>query len=176
MNDINNIEWDSLGYPQIPELFQNLIVADEKIQIQAFYRIEAEVILGGFDWESFDLGKGIETVIRNDTQLFLVPFLIELLRPEVNSIKTDILYLLSRLMSYESLIDANETYKKYVAKLRHLIWEGRFHYVALLSHDELKVRTSALTLMMDFNEAIYIVEAYNLVASQFHPPIPSKFR
>jgi hypothetical protein len=172
LEKIENIDWESLGYPQAPELVRQLASNDTRKQVEASERLETEVVLGGYNWQSFDLGAGISVALRNDAPLLLVPYLFELLKADSIDNKPNIMYLLERMLFYNQMIDEGEIYKQRAEKIRTAIWEGRLIYIDLLSSQDLTTREHALTILMEFTESSRIVEVYDLVVRRFEPALP----
>ena len=171
-DDVESIDWTSLGYPQAPELIEALTSGDERTQVEAANRLEAEIILGGLNWQDFDLGKGISTALRSDAPVYLAPILLGLLRPDISSIKSDILDLLFRMLHYHHMIDKGEIFKSRAASVRTAIWDGRSLILDLLSSSDVVVRKGALDILLEFREPKRNVEAYDLIARRFAPPLP----
>jgi len=169
--NIESIDWDSLGYPQVPELLQQLASNERRLQVEASERLEAEVLLGGKNWQDFDLGKGISVALRNDAPLLLVPFLLNLLRSDSISNKSEILYLLSTMLFYNEMRDEGDIYKQRSAKIRTAIWEGRLTIADLLSSQDIRTRVNALTVLIKFSEPAHIIETYDLIVRRFEPKL-----
>lgn len=170
--NVGDIDWDSLGYPQIPELLQQLVSDDPNKQREAADKLEEVVVLGGQNWEDFDRGAGISVALRNDAPLMLVPFLLILLDSESTVNKRHVFSILHRMLHYTHMIDEGEVYKQRAKEVRTTIWEGRFTYVNLLSSEDLYTREAALAILMEFKESPRILETYDLVTRRFEPSIP----
>lgn len=172
LENVESIDWNSLGHPKVPEFLRQLASNNRRDQVEATDRLEAEVILGGKDWQSFDLGVGISVALRNDTPLLLVPFLLELLSLNTSDNKPDILYLLSRMLFYNNMMDEGDVYKERSEKVRTAIWEGRLIFADLLSSQNIATRKSALSVLIEFNESTRISETYELIVRRFEPKLP----
>lgn len=167
------IDWKSLGYPQVPELLEKLVANDVQVQRDAFHRLETEVVLGGVNWQDYDIGGHMSEVLRNDAQILLVPFLLRLLEPDSRSFKRDILALLSQMLFYSNMTeDEDDVYRERAKKIRDAIWEGRMLCLELLSHNSLRVRLASLSVLNAFTQASRKLEVGILIAQRFEPMLP----
>lgn len=172
MPELSEIDWESLGYAQIPDLVKGLGSDDPDIQRQSFYTLDEKVLQGGLHWQDFDRGVGISKVLHNDAQLLLIPFLLDLLRPDLVSNKIDVILLLVTMLHYTEMDDEGQVYTERAIDVRTAIWEGRQFLLDLLSHENIKIRMNALSVIISFKETSRILQMYELIARRFAPILP----
>jgi hypothetical protein len=171
LEGIKDIDWVALGYSQIPELLHSLLSTDSDEQQDAVQRLYYEVVLGGVHSQEFDLGHHISVVLRNDTQIILVPFLVKLLAIKSTKVQSKVLFLLDEMLRYKHLNNEGHIYQQRAEKIRTLIWNSKLIFLNLLSSQEIKVRRDALSILMQFEESPREQEVLDLIVSKFEPKL-----
>ena len=59
---IEIVDWEELGFPQIPELLNNLFHSDPYKRGQSYSTIQRQIVFGGESFEDIGAGYGITQV------------------------------------------------------------------------------------------------------------------
>lgn len=175
LDTIEQIDWAALGHPDVPDLLHKLVSDDPQQRIEAERRLDWDILQGG-DWQSFDLGKGIEAALRTELPVHLVPVLLALLSsPAVHDIgKRLVLGLLSTMLWYRKMYYAGEIYKQRALRVEAAIWAGNPIFTTLLSNPDIDIRKATLDVMFGFTNVDYRLAAYEIVARTLAPVLPPR--
>jgi hypothetical protein len=144
---LNEIDWASLGYPDIPKWLSNLASDDRELRIEAYNSIEDLIANSGSDsWENYG---PISVLLRTDIPLYITPFLIELLQTSKTLHKDSILQLIYDLAMYPRLIKSSndEVFRSRAESVFEEVKKGVPTYKILLSDTNTSVQQGAQSVL-----------------------------
>ena len=149
---IEIVDWEELGFPQIPELLNNLFHSDPYKRGQSYSTIQRQIVFGGESFEDIGAGYGISLILKSDVHVFLIAALLSLLEQQHGTEVKYILSLLSEMADYVELKDTNELLRERIMLVRGAIWGGLEIYTHILQSNDTNHIESASNLLIKFPE------------------------
>jgi hypothetical protein len=152
LEKLEQIGWKDLDASDVPNWLRNLTSPDRKTRNSAFKKLERYLV----PWEALELcsyePKQLLGLIRRDTIVLVVPFLIELLGIETIQDKELLLLLLDELLGYkngEVCLEKPqlEEYRLYLGRIHNAILEGSKLYQNLAKSSTFDIRRGAAELL-----------------------------
>ncbi len=147
LEEVNSIDWQSLGSPNIPRWLEGLTSVDMNIWSRAVYRIAVDVIM---EDEVYDGNLRPTMALSSDLPVLIIPFLIELLQSSAIQSRASILSLLDSLTMYhirfkddEGKLGLEKEHLLRASKIFELIRAEAKTYRKLLIDDNPKIREIA---------------------------------
>jgi hypothetical protein len=155
---IHLIDWAHFGFPQIPELLQQLTTPNARVQNEAYSTIQWFIVYDGGSFEDIERGYG---PYNFDVHFIFVPILIEIARNEALNAQGYALNLLGEMAGYVQLEDTDNTKMR---DIHQLIWGGLAIYLQLLESDNEGIVLSTLYLLSSYPEHFHSLQAFYFAA------------
>jgi hypothetical protein len=143
---IDEIDWDSLGFPSIPSLMRDFV--SEKRQ-QAFDVLSEEIVISDAGFDNWNLHSGISRILKSDLHYFLVDYLIEALQLDEHPDNYDILI---SFVTYVDFVYEGEIYRQRAWEIRNEVWKGKEIFIKHLDSQDKDIRLNAFALLSRLNE------------------------
>jgi hypothetical protein len=147
--EINRIDWYSLGFESIPKVMKDLLSENRD---SAYDILHESIVIGDSGYDNWNLRSGISRILKSDLHLALTPFLIELLDFDEISNKEYEYDILIDFVAYVDFRDEGEIYYRRAWKIRNSVWKGKEIFVKHLSSENNKTRLGSFALLCSFNE------------------------
>jgi hypothetical protein len=152
LENINKINWQSLGNANVPWILESLTSVDRETRMPAIYSLATGVI----DEDAIDEGR-IPYAMQSDVAAHVVPFLIELLGEELihTSVKDSIIDFFQSLTHYypffkdAKIPELTPTHVQRAKELYELVRGGADTYRKLLQNPDLDLKRST-TYLLDY--------------------------
>lgn len=162
LDKINQIDWASRNAVDVPTWIQQLASGNKELARNAYEHLSHEVIQ--LLKEDFDDGKGISIILKTDTPLLIVPFLVEVLAMATSYNKTRILGMLTLMTGYIELDFEGKEFEERAYQIYKAIWAGNENYLELLEYPDSSVRSQAVSLLCQFHDQSEVTLPYILHA------------
>ncbi|MEP7289031.1 MAG: hypothetical protein ABI947_25025 [Chloroflexota bacterium] len=146
LEELDRIDWDTLGSPQIPIWLKNLTILDVNANQEASRNLRDDLM----PWEVFDglYSERLLGLVRRDVSLLIIPFLIEILEDDKVNSKVSVLTMLYYFALYKTLDQyvaetEREQYSLYSQRLFKKVHEGFEIYERLTHSNNEEINISA---------------------------------
>ncbi|MEQ8671934.1 MAG: hypothetical protein RLP44_31510 [Aggregatilineales bacterium] len=151
LEDMNHIDWNRVGNPDIPRWLEGLTSVDLNIWGRAVHRLAVDVVM---EDEVSDGNLRPTTALSSDLPILIIPFLIELLESSLIQSRASILSLLDSLAMYhvrfkdaEGKVGLEKEHLLRASQIFELIRAEAGTYRKLARDENLKVREFTLSLL-----------------------------
>jgi hypothetical protein len=129
LQGLEAIDWQALGFLNLPSLLEQLTSANERKRLEAYNDIVEKIIYGGVFFQNYEQGFDLDKFLNSEVIPFLIPFLIQLLQQAPDDSQVLVLVLLNEIVGYIYLPNVEGALYDRALKLREMVWGGLAVYL-----------------------------------------------